>query len=1180
MKKRMEHLLAGRFHYKVPKLYFSREKVTVSLKAGETAKGEVYFGTSDDRKIRGYVTSSDRRLVPGIDTFSGSTIRLPFGVDAKGMNPGEVRKDWICLTSNIGEARLSVEIRTEPEEILTNAGEIKNLEDFRDYASEDFTGAFRLFRSPAFEGILKNAPDHVAALYAGLSVPPVTYQHLEEFLTAAGLKKKVVVTLAESEKEISRVTESVEDTLTISRNTWGHVRLEVVTEGDFLYVEKRIITDEDFIGSVYRLNYIINKERLGRGRRFGRIRIVSPYETLEYRITASADADTRENPGIVEKQYRLRLQKSTLSYLSGEISRAEWTAESRSILANVRAAGFEYPFYHLYEVYLFLQGNRKEEARAVLKSLDKKSAARDPEFYGVYLWLCWEAEQSSDRAAVADEIRSLYKQKETSFLLLHAFLQLGRLDAATSSGKIFLMEELFERGCRSPFLYLEAWDLVSTKETLFRRLSPFWIQVFLFAAKRHLLSEELTMRITYLSGYERVFNPCLYETLCLGYEAYPAADSVEAICRYIMLGNPRRKEYFVWYKRAVAQDSHLTRLYEYFMETVDLSYHESFPKPLLLYFTYNNNGLGDARKAFLYSGVIDYRDTDPKIYESYRGIMDDFAHRKLLEGKISEDYAALYQEFIKRPETPEEGRALSSVAFASRVYCDNPGMRSVVVRHRALAREEIYPFSHGVAYPRIYTDDAAVLLQDESQRRYGSTVSYNRKNLMDPEQLVGAIMESGGYDAGLLLNYCETHAIGCTNLSWFEELARSEEFTPEYRRSIRQKILGYYAENVRGDDLDEYLKKLDYHEYALVDRKLLLEILMSRGLLKEAYQIVEEFGCEDMDKHSLLRLTSGRIVRTDYEADDELIALASETYRRRIYNEVILRYLMMHRYGPADELLSLRESAKGFDIDTYDFDEKLLQILMFTQDYRKEGEKILLDYMKRQGKERICGAYLTQLSYGSVVKEYAMSSEVRECLEKAWKDKWPVNRICRIALLKEISREKDKNGRYTGMKRELLKECMKDDLVFSFYRKLPPDLLGEYQLDDKTFVECHADPEAKVTLAYSFENGLGAEEGYQFKPVKNMYEGIFVKTFTLFYGESLRYYFEIEENGTVRRTQPRVLTMSRSQGAPGSKYQMINQILAARKLGRKTEAADALKQYLRREQFVEDVFVLDREEKT
>ena len=56
------------------------------------------------------------------------------------------------------------------------------------------------------------------------------------------------------------------------------------------------------------------------------------------------------------------------------------------------------------------------------------------------------------------------------------------------------------------------------------------------------------------------------------------------------------------------------------------------------------------------------------------------------------------------------------------------------------------------------------------------------------------------------------------------------------------------------------------------------------------------------------------------------------------------------------------------------------------------------------------------------------------------------------------------------------------------------------------------------------------------------------------------------------------MTMSRVEGAPGSKYQMINQILAARKLGRKTEAADALKKYLRREQFVEDVFVLDREE--
>ena len=50
-----------------------------------------------------------------------------------------------------------------------------------------------------------------------------------------------------------------------------------------------------------------------------------------------------------------------------------------------------------------------------------------------------------------------------------------------------------------------------------------------------------------------------------------------------------------------------------------------------------------------------------------------------------------------------------------------------------------------------------------------------------------------------------------------------------------------------------------------------------------------------------------------------------------------------------------------------------LAFLMFTSDYRKEGEKILEDYVHHSGKERITGAYLTQTAYGAFVKEYPMS---------------------------------------------------------------------------------------------------------------------------------------------------------------------------------------------------------------
>ena len=40
--------------------------------------------------------------------------------------------------------------------------------------------------------------------------------------------------------------------------------------------------------------------------------------------------------------------------------------------------------------------------------------------------------------------------------------------------------------------------------------------------------------------------------------------------------------------------------------------------------------------------------------------------------------------------------------------------------------------------------------------------------------------------------------------------------------------------------------------------------------------------------------------------------------------------------------------------------------------------------------------------------------------------------------------------------------------------------------------------------------GLGGELKYQMEPLRNLYEGIFTKTFTLFYGETLHYYFKAE----------------------------------------------------------------------
>lgn len=55
---------------------------------------------------------------------------------------------------------------------------------------------------------------------------------------------------------------------------------------------------------------------------------------------------------------------------------------------------------------------------------------------------------------------------------------------------------------------------------------------------------------------------------------------------------------------AVDRGIRITRLYEYYVETLDTSYRRVLPKPLLMYFTYNNNTLGDSKRAYLYACII------------------------------------------------------------------------------------------------------------------------------------------------------------------------------------------------------------------------------------------------------------------------------------------------------------------------------------------------------------------------------------------------------------------------------------------------------------------------------------------------------------------------------------------------------------------------------------------------
>ena len=131
-----------------------------------------------------------------------------------------------------------------------------------------------------------------------------------------------------------------------------------------------------------------------------------------------------------------------------------------------------------------------------------------------------------------------------------------------------------------------------------------------------------------------------------------------------------------------------------------------------------------------------------------------------------------------------------------------------------------------------------------------------------------------------------------------------------------------------------------------------------------------------------------------------------------------------------------------------------------------------------------------------------------------------------------------------------------------------------YQLEDRIFVEQKGSPKDRVTLHYSLNSDGKEEKIFKHEPMKRMYRGLFSKEFVLFYGETLTYYITVEHGGKVITLPEKSVTMPSVDMEGRSKYQLINQMLEARKLGRQDVLKEKMRQYRQAEKVAEVLFKL------
>ena len=455
MKKKIEQILNGKFEYEQPELLFSKERLEITLEAGSTAQGELYFGTENNDRIQGYVTSSNRRFVPGSSRFSGTTVRMPYGIDGSGMQPGEVCSGWLCVTSSTGEYKVPFRIQAVKEEMRSFGSEVRDLEALTEIAHKDFREAYRIFTDKNFATVIAETDPKQKALYAGLSKQPVTWQNLEEFLVATKQKEAVSISLKTTETEFYNVKETIQESFEIQRSGWGHLRLDIESKGGFLEPERKIVTDEEFIGSCLKLNYVIHADQLKSGNQIGEIVVRSPYQELRYQVTASKSPQIRIDIHREEKKHKAELIHDYIEYRIGHTDRETWLSRAERVLDQLKVSGCEYPEYHFYQGYIAHIKGDDQTAAALLKQYQLREFTREElEQAGVYLYLCTACGLYRDKGQAVWRLQNFFRQKEDSFTLLWLLLQLDSTYRTTPSKVLFMLEELYEKGCFSPLLYV------------------------------------------------------------------------------------------------------------------------------------------------------------------------------------------------------------------------------------------------------------------------------------------------------------------------------------------------------------------------------------------------------------------------------------------------------------------------------------------------------------------------------------------------------------------------------------------------------------------------------------------------------------------------------------------------------------------------------------------------------
>lgn len=1180
MRARIGQIAAGRFNGTKPILAFSEETIDLSVIEGRSEAGSFVIESTNQIKICGIVYSTNPRMECLNPHFEGEKVRIRYQFNSKGLTEGDACEGKFVIVCNQIEYSLSFCARITRLYAEASTGAVKSLDDFTRLAASNWDEAYHLFYNRNFLNTIPYDNVYERLTYEGFACARPSGQNMEEFLIGVNKKQPVSISVDKSEEIFMASKEPQSGCFTITKDNWGYTEIRLRTDCEFIKLSKPVLTLDDFIGKTYLYEYIIDASAMHAGRNFGRIYIDGVYQSFTIDITAGVRDDDGSISDIAVtkdiKECMVGIMELYTSFRLKRIVTGVWANETISILNHLHALMPDEHMYELMKAQAFIINRQRQEAKWILDDFKHSNPDKKAPIWGYYLYLMTLLEREPSYVDnMTHEVELIFYENPDSVLLFWVLLFLRDQYFDDSAGKLKDIKYWVLRGCSSPYLYIEAYYLISQDPYLIKELSVFELRILSWAVKEKALTKELAGAIFEAVDLAGGFDNRVYELLTAAYEICPEAEYVGIICSYLIKGHKNDTCFHKWFELGIENKLRLTGLYESYLLTMNDRQISPVPKIIQMYFSFDNK-LPYRKLAVLYNNIIAAKETEPEVYHKYRKAMGRFAMDQVQLRHIDDNLAVLYEDMLELGFINEElSAAFSDIIYTHKLIVFDKRIVRAIIYQNEMKEPQIVPVTDQCAYFELFSNDYVILFEDSRGYRYVKSISYRLQRLMDAEKYLDRCIslspDRPQYIVSHFKNVRDYSDFTKDDLKLFKPVFYSESFSDSYKAVMGYRILKYCQLHDYEDYVRPFLQSINFDTLQKDERKYLIDMLVSNRLYEKAYDMAMEYGIDMLAAASKVVLCENAL-KVQHVDDDFMVQLAISAFKTGKYSDLVLKYLCENYTGPTDELINLWHAADKFSISSMKLDERILEQGIYTQIEPEKISDIFMEYYKRAGNEKLILAYISLVAHGYLHSGGCKADFIFDIIEKRFIGNRTLNDACQLALLKHFAEKTDITQAELEIEDTLLKYYIYNNMYFDFFARLDYRLLEKYFLYDKAFLQYESTPGAHVVLHYSRD-----EDGEEFnsEDMVEMYDGIYVKTFVIFFGELIRYYITEEHDNSIEVKESNRLTCNNIPGDNDhSRYNLINEMIISDTLSDETTLKSNIDEYKRLDAATKQLFKL------